>query len=88
MLLQINYRDFILSGKCGGSSKEADGDDGDEDATELERWQNIEILQDMAGQYIDRPLRLDMPDVDAEAVLPEVLRPQVGSPCAIRAHAQ
>ena len=76
--LQVNYRDLILSGKCGGSGKEADDDDGDEDATELERWQNVEILTEMAGQYVDRPLRLDMPDVDPEAVLPEVLRPQVG----------
>jgi len=36
----------------------------------------------MAGQYIDRPLRLDMPDIAAETVLPEVLRPQVGLACA------
>ena len=75
---QNNYRDYILSGKCGGSGKDAaDDDDGDEDATELERWQNVEVLVDMARQYVDRPLRLDMPDIDAEAVLPEVLRAPV-----------
>ena len=74
---QANYRDYILSGKCGGSGKDGDDGDGDEDASALERWQNVETLAEMAAQHADRPMLLDMPDIDAEVMLPEVLLPRV-----------
>ena len=48
---QINYREYILNGKCGGSGKKTGDGDGDEDASVLERWQNVEALMDMAAQH-------------------------------------
>ena len=68
-----------MSGKCGGGSGKKTDEDADDDATELERWQNVEILLDMAAQHADRALVMDVPDVDAEDAQLEVLRTPVGA---------
>ena len=62
--MQIDYREHILTGKCGGK-KSSDGD-GDEEASVLERWQNVEALMDMAAQHSGRPLWPDLPHLDSE----------------------
>lgn len=63
-LLQTGYQEHILAGKCGsGPSK---GDDTEDDASNLERWENVQHLQEVAKQQAEGPRRLFMPSVDAE----------------------
>lgn len=60
-MVQTGYREYILTGKCGGSSK---GDDDLDDASNLERWENVQHLVKVAADHFDGPRRLSMPSVD------------------------
>ena len=62
--MQTAYQEHIKDGKCNsGASK---GDNTEDDASNLERWENVQHLMEVTKQHAEGPRRLFMPSMDAE----------------------
>lgn len=59
--VQIGYYEHVKAGKCNGSAPKGDEED---DASNLERWENVQHLLEVAKQHAEGPRRLFMPSVD------------------------